>query len=106
MDVDTIVAAVGQGPNPTVQRATPELLTKDGKIAIPAKYIRALPFSDGVAAIQMMDGKWGYIDPKGGVKLVPKWDQAASFINGLAQVWVGKTLGYIDHSGKYVWEPK
>jgi glutamate synthase (NADPH/NADH) small chain len=34
MDVDTIVAAVGQGPNPTVQRATPELLTKDGKISI------------------------------------------------------------------------
>jgi glutamate synthase (NADPH/NADH) small chain len=34
MDVDTIVAAVGQGPNPTVQRATPELLTKNGKIAI------------------------------------------------------------------------
>ena len=34
MDVDTIVAAVGQGPNPTVQRATPQLLTKDGKIAI------------------------------------------------------------------------
>ncbi len=34
VDVDTIVAAVGQGPNPTVQRATPELVTKDGKIAI------------------------------------------------------------------------
>jgi len=34
MDVNTIVAAVGQGPNPTVQRATPELRTKNGKIAI------------------------------------------------------------------------
>ena len=32
--VDTVVAAVGQGPNPTVQRATPTLITKKGKIAI------------------------------------------------------------------------
>ena len=31
--VDTVVAAVGQGPNPTVQRATPTLVTNDGKIA-------------------------------------------------------------------------
>jgi glutamate synthase (NADPH) small chain len=34
--VDTVVAAVGQGPNPTVQRATPVLVTKDGKITIDA----------------------------------------------------------------------
>ena len=33
-DVDTIVAAVGQGPNPTVQRATPSLVTRNGKISI------------------------------------------------------------------------
>jgi glutamate synthase (NADPH/NADH) small chain len=32
--VDTIVMAIGQSPNPTVQRATPELLTKQGKIVI------------------------------------------------------------------------
>ena len=32
--VDTVVAAVGQEPNPTVQRATPVLVTKKGKIAI------------------------------------------------------------------------
>jgi glutamate synthase (NADPH/NADH) small chain len=32
--VDTIVMAIGQSPNPTVQRATPQLLTKRGKIVI------------------------------------------------------------------------
>lgn len=32
--VDTVVAAIGQGPNPTLQRATPQLLTKKGKIVI------------------------------------------------------------------------
>ncbi len=43
MDVDTIVAAVGQGPNPTVQRATPQLLTKGGKIAIQESGETSLP---------------------------------------------------------------
>ena len=32
--VDTVVMAIGQSPNPTVQRATPQLLTKQGKIVI------------------------------------------------------------------------
>jgi glutamate synthase (NADPH/NADH) small chain len=31
---DTVVAAIGQAPNPTLQRATPQLLTKRGKIVI------------------------------------------------------------------------
>ncbi len=33
---DTVVAAIGQGPNPTLQRATPQLLTSKGKINIDA----------------------------------------------------------------------
>jgi glutamate synthase (NADPH/NADH) small chain len=32
--VDTVVMAIGQSPNPTVQRATPQLVTKRGKIAV------------------------------------------------------------------------
>jgi glutamate synthase (NADPH) small chain len=32
--VDTVVMAIGQSPNPTVQRETPELVTRRGKIAI------------------------------------------------------------------------
>lgn len=32
--VDTVVMAIGQSPNPTIQRATPQLITKRGKIAI------------------------------------------------------------------------
>jgi glutamate synthase (NADPH/NADH) small chain len=32
--VDTVVMAIGQSPNPTVQRATPQLLTSRGKIVI------------------------------------------------------------------------
>jgi len=32
--VDTVVAAIGQAPNPTLQRATPQLITKRGKIVV------------------------------------------------------------------------
>jgi glutamate synthase (NADPH/NADH) small chain len=36
MPVDTVVMAIGQSPNPTVQRATPQLLTQRGKVVIDA----------------------------------------------------------------------
>jgi glutamate synthase (NADPH/NADH) small chain len=36
MPVETVVMAIGQSPNPTVQRATPQLLTKRGKVLIDA----------------------------------------------------------------------
>ncbi len=32
--VDTVVMAIGQSPNPTVQRSTPQLVTRRGKIAV------------------------------------------------------------------------
>lgn len=34
MAVDTVVAAIGQSPNPTLQKATPQLLTQRGKVVI------------------------------------------------------------------------
>lgn len=43
IDVDTVVAAVGQGPNPTVQRATPTLVTRNGKISIDADTATSMP---------------------------------------------------------------
>jgi glutamate synthase (NADPH/NADH) small chain len=37
IQVDTVVAAIGQAPNPTLQRVTPQLATKRGKIIIDTK---------------------------------------------------------------------
>ncbi len=34
MPVETVVMAIGQSPNPTIQRVTPELVTKRGKILV------------------------------------------------------------------------
>jgi NAD(P)H-flavin reductase len=43
MPVDTVVMAIGQSPNPTVQRATPQLLTKRGKVLIDASGQTSIP---------------------------------------------------------------
>ena len=37
LEVQTVVAAIGQAPNPTLQRATPQLITKRGKIVVNAE---------------------------------------------------------------------
>jgi hypothetical protein len=79
---------------------------KDGKLAIRAHFVNALSFSDGLAAVQMIDGKWGYINPKGSMVITPKFDSALPFFNGMAEVQTGSTYGYIDPTGKYVWGPK
>jgi glutamate synthase (NADPH/NADH) small chain len=43
MPVDTVVMAIGQSPNPTVQRATPQLVTKRGKVVIDAQGQTSIP---------------------------------------------------------------
>ena len=64
--VDTLVAAVGQEPNPTVQRATPVLVTKKGKITIDETGATSMPgvFAGGDVArggstviLAMRDGR-------------------------------------------------
>ncbi len=41
--VDTVVMAIGQGPNPTLQRATPQLITKKGKIVVDEQGQTSIP---------------------------------------------------------------
>jgi len=43
MPIDTVVMAIGQSPNPTVQRATPQLITKRGKVVVDAGGQTSLP---------------------------------------------------------------
>lgn len=40
--VDTVVMAIGQSPNPTVQRATPQLLTNRGKVLVDAEGLTSM----------------------------------------------------------------
>ncbi len=46
----------------------------------------AMPFSEGVAAVQLQDGKWGYIDRSGTTTIGPHFAWAHQFSDGLARV--------------------
>ena len=81
-------------------------IDKDGKMVIRPHFVSAISFTEGLAAVQLLDGKWGYIDKKGSMAINPKYDNAGPFFNGMAEVGVGDQSAYIDSSGKYVWGPK
>jgi hypothetical protein len=52
------------------------------------------------------DGRWGYMDDKGEVKIEPQYDQAFDFSDGRACVVKYPWRGYIDGAGKIVVEPQ
>ena len=79
---------------------------RNGKLVITAHFFNAYPFKEGLAAVQVTNSKWGFINNKGSMVIQPKFDSAGSFSNGMAQVFVGDAFGYIDPTGKFVWEPK
>ena len=54
---------------------------------------------------RMIGGKgWGYVNRRGEMIIPPAFDYAGSFTCGLAEVKKGNRYGYIDRSGKFVWE--
>ena len=59
-----------------VQAQTPEgvrwgFIDKQGKMAIPAQYTNAQPFANGLAPVQMLNGKWGFVDAKNTMVIKP-----------------------------------
>lgn len=75
---------------------------RDGKMVIRAHFVSALASSEGLAAVQLIDGKWGYLNSKGTMAITPQFDTALPFYNGMAQVSAGSTSGYIDPPGSPV----
>jgi hypothetical protein len=67
-------------------------------------------FSEGLCSVEKFDrGRqyWGYIDTTGKIVIdFRQYSQVTPFKNGIAQVLVGGKIGYIDKTGKYIWEPQ
>jgi hypothetical protein len=59
--------------------------------------------SGGLAAVEKA-GKWGYIDPAGGVVIAPAFGAAGPFGSGLAPVRLGTRTGFIDKSGAFAFD--
>jgi len=88
-----------------------------GTIVIKPGFVHAWPFSEGLAAVEVLTWtvnpynparivrhiKGGYIDSTGGLVIPPWFDVVLPFQNGLAPVYEGTFHGFIDRTGKYVW---
>ncbi|MDR0935120.1 MAG: WG repeat-containing protein [Oscillospiraceae bacterium] len=84
------------------------LFTTDSEGALvqsPITYEDAKPFIDGLAAVKQ-NGKWGFIDIDGSIKIDCEYDDALSFSGHLAAVKSGELWGYITLGGKIVIEPQ
>jgi hypothetical protein len=82
---------------------------RDGRLVIDFRWDMAWPFSEGLAVVVDEHFRWGYIDRAGRVVIEPRFDEAGPFRGGLARVEIKagdeRLAGYIDRTGKYVWEP-
>ena len=86
-------------------------IDKTGALVIKPAYDDVSSFMNGLASIKL-NGKYGFIDQQGEVIVPPTYGYAHFFLGELAQVTFhpergdGSWLGYVNRSGKVVWEPK
>ncbi len=82
-------------------------------LELPETVIYADVFSDGLAAVTVIDparpdlgSKTGYIDRSGAFVIDPQFEDARAFVDGLAPAKRGDRWGYIDKQGAFVIEPQ
>ena len=77
-------------------------IDKTGKvIAKHADYLSVLSFSEGLAAVREVDGKWGFIDSTGRIAIACEYEAVGEqgFSSGLAAVKLDNKWGFIDTAG-------
>ena len=94
-------------------------MDKTGKLVIPAMFVDAEDFSEGLAAVQVTgEMRWcpadeagsrygsaksyGYIDRNGKMVIPPQFEYAGPFREGVANVSTCSKAGFIDRTGKIV----
>jgi NAD(P)H-flavin reductase len=86
--VDTLVMAIGQSPNPTVQRATPQLITNRGKIKIDD------------AGKTSLDGVWAGGDVvRGGATVILAMRDGRTAADAIDGELSGKTIAVASKNG-------
>jgi hypothetical protein len=79
-------------------------IDRTGKVVIPARYLQARPFSEGVAPVKGQSG-WLFIDKTGRpVDGLSGFEDATSFSGGLAAVQVGGKWRFITREGQKKFE--
>ncbi len=102
-----VIANTDKGPRWRYIDATGETV-----LELPETVARANVFSDGLAAVAVIDparpdlgSKMGYIDRSGAFAIDPQFEDARAFSDGLAPAKRGDRWGYIDRQGAFVIEP-
>lgn len=62
-------------------------------------------FSEGIAAVQFENGKWGWIDKKGKTMFQAYFDECKSFSEGFASFKLDRKWGLINSKGKIILKP-
>lgn len=82
-------------------------IDKQGNEVIPPQYNYAKDFSDGYAAVAMINEEnweenWGFINKQGKIVIPIQYNHVRNFKNGMAGVQFGKKWGIIDKTGKEI----
>ena len=73
----------------------------------PEKVQTLRSFKEGLDAVQISDGKWGYINKNGDFFIDPVYDSAGDFSEGLSWVEVSGEYGYISRkTGEFFIKPQ
>ena len=86
-------------------------IDRAGRVVIPYRFDFADHFSEGLAVVKEPGSDYyGYVDEKGNIVIAQTFTCADAFEGDLAEVIVGEEFdsyryGYINRTGKYVWEP-
>jgi len=85
-------------------------INEAGEFAFEGEFDDAASFSEGLAAVENEDGKWGFINTKGELVIDYKfdagWFSTISFHEGLAFVQEEGKWGYINKQGAFVISPQ
>ncbi len=97
----------GLAPVPVVRNESYGYIDHSGNMAIEPRFDYAMDFDDGLAPVELQNGKFGYIDTSGELVIETEANWARQFSEGLAAVQIGiDKWGFIDKSGEVVIEPE
>jgi hypothetical protein len=102
------VGSFSEGLAPIIVANKFGYIDRAGAQLVKPQFDWATGFSEGLARVKVggkSGAKYGFIDRTGQLVVPAQFDNAQDFAGGLARVYVGGKQGYIDKSGRYVWQP-
>lgn len=81
-------------------------IDRKGQVRVPIEFRRAHRFSEGMASVEDMRGRWGFVGSDGRVVMEPRFDSASGFSEGMALIGQDGKSGFVDREGKIVIAPQ